>query len=315
MAQIVTLTINPAVDKSTSVPNLIAEKKLNCDIPKYEPGGGGINVSRALKRLGSDSTAIFPASGRTGERLQELLRAEGIEIKAVKTRNETRENFTVVDSSTNQQYRFGMPGPELSTAEASLFFNTIQNLSPQWLVLSGSLPPGISENFYADIARKAKDRGAKIIVDTSGESLKQCVEEGAFLIKPNLGELSNLVGVNSLDHQSVPDAAKELIAKGKCEIIVVSLGAQGACLVTKDIVETIATPTVKKLSTVGAGDSMVAGMVHVLSNGGNLHDMVRMGVACGTAATMNPGTQLFKRADAECLYEWLKRGNVGLAKG
>ena len=155
MSSIVTLTINPAVDKSTSVPNLIAEKKLNCDIPKYESGGGGINVSRALKRLGSDSTAIFPASGRTGERLQELLRAEGIEIEAVKTCNETRENFTVVDSSTNQQYRFGMPGPELSTAEASLFFSTIQNLSPQLLVLSGSLPPGVSENFYADIARKA----------------------------------------------------------------------------------------------------------------------------------------------------------------
>ena len=144
-----------------------------------------------------------------------------------------------------------------------------------------------------------------LIVDTSEEALQEVLTEGIFLAKPNLGELGRLVGIETLDNESADEAAQQLIREGKAEVIVVSLGAQGAYLITEDIKEYIPAPTVKKLSTVGAGDSMVAGMVSVLARNGSYSEMVRMGVACGSAATMNAGTQLFKKEDVFRLYKWL----------
>lgn len=307
MTPIVTLTLNPAVDKSTRVQNIVPERKLSCEAPKYEPGGGGINVSRALKRLGTASLAVFPAGGRSGELLQELLKKEEIEQGVVTTRNETRENFAVVDISNNQQYRFGMPGPQIYPDEAGQFISLLQRLSPGWLVMSGSLPEGLEDDFYARIVREMKKLNCKIILDTSGDALGLTVNEGLYLIKPNLGELSRLVGVESLDHESVSEACRELIGSKKCEVVVVSMGAQGAYLASKDYQEHIATPAVKKQSTIGAGDSMVGGMIHELAKGSDLRAVLRRGVACGTAATMNPGTELFRPEDAEKLFQWLQK--------
>jgi 6-phosphofructokinase 2 len=157
------------------------------------------------------------------------------------------------------------------------------------------------------LVKRAKQSGAIVVVDTSEEALRRVLDEGVFLLKPNLGELGRLVGKESLDNESADEAAQELIAAGKAEVIVVSLGPQGAYLITKDTREHVMAPTVKKLSTVGAGDSMVAGMVSVLARGGSYSEMVRMGVACGTAATMNSGTQLFKPDDATRLFHWLEK--------
>ncbi|UOG75667.1 1-phosphofructokinase family hexose kinase [Hymenobacter tibetensis] len=307
MAHIVTLTLNPTVDKSTSVGKIVAEHKLRCAPPKFEPGGGGINVSRALKRLGADSLAIFPASGPAGTLLQHLLTQEGIDQHPITTINWTRENFIVVDSSTNQQYRFGMPGREVSSDEQNLILETLRALTPapDFLVVSGSLPPGIEPDFLATIVRQAHEVGTKVVVDTSGPALERVLEEGVFMIKPNVGELSRMAGVDEVDSRAVAAAAKALIREGKSQLIVVSLGPQGACLVTDELVDHIPAPTVKKRSTVGAGDSMVAGVIYALANGKSVREAVRLGVACGTAATMNPGTELFKKEDAERLYNWL----------
>lgn len=308
MSKIITITLSPAVDKSTVVEKLVPDQKLKCAAPKFEPGGGGINVSRALKRLGTPSIAVFPAGGMTGNLLADLLRAEKVDFESIKIKNSTRENFTVTESSSNQQFRFGMPGTEIYPDEEKLILKTIEKLSQgaHYIVASGSMPPGISESdFLVGIARMAKKTGARFIADTSGKALQEAVNEGVYLLKPNLRELSQLSGKESLDNDLVDDAAKELISKGKCEVVVVSMGAQGAYLVTKDITEHVQAPLVKRLSTVGAGDSMVAGMIHALSTGTDLREMVRMGIACGTAATMNPGTELFKKEDAQRLYTWL----------
>lgn len=307
MAHIVTLTLNPTVDKSTTVDKIVPDHKLRCDAPKFEPGGGGINVSRALKRLGLESLAVFPASGPAGTLLQHLLTQEGIEQHPITTINWTRENFIVVDTSTNQQYRFGMPGREISSDEQNLILETLQALhpAPDFLVISGSLPPGIDPEFLVDIVRMAHANGTKVVVDTSGPALERVVQEGVYLIKPNIGELCRMAGVSELDSAAVGEAAKSLIRAGKCEIIVVSMGPQGACLVTEDFVDHVPAPTVKRRSTVGAGDSMVAGMISALANGQSAREAVRLGVACGTAATMNSGTELFKRPDVEKLYRWL----------
>ena len=309
MKHIVTLTLNPTVDKSTTIDQMIPEQKLRCAPPKFEPGGGGINVSRALKRLGVDSLAVFPASGTTGLLLQQLLSQEDIAQQPVATVNWTRENFIVVDTSTNHQYRFGMPGSELSGIEQQQILDTLAALTPapDYLIISGSLPPGVEPEFLGRVVRLVRGAGTKIVADTSGPALHALLAEGIYLVKPNIGELSRLAGQDDLDSSSVDAAARQLIARGQCEIVVASMGAQGACLVTRNIVDHVAAPAVKKISTVGAGDSMVAGLVYALSMGQPVREAVRLGVACGTAATMNPGTELFHKEDAERLYEWLLR--------
>ncbi|GAB3831226.1 1-phosphofructokinase family hexose kinase [Hymenobacter jeollabukensis] len=306
MKRIITLTLNPTVDKSTAVDKIVPDQKLHCAAPKYEPGGGGINVSRALQRLGSASAAVFPAGGPTGDRLQELLRAEGLEPHAVPAAGWTRENFIVVDSSAGQQYRFGMPGTPLTAEEQRQVLAALQNQpAPDYLVVSGSLPPGVEPEFLVEIVRWAHSIGAKVVADTSGPALQRVIEAGVYLIKPNLGELSKLAGVAELNSAALAEAARGLIGEGRCEIVVASLGPQGACVITRDLVDHIPAPAVKKRSTVGAGDSMVAGLVHALAQGQSVREAARLGVACGTAATMNPGTELFHKADVDKLYQWL----------
>lgn len=315
MKPIITLTLNPTVDKSTSVDKLVSEQKLSCAPPVFEPGGGGINVSRALRRLGTDSVAVFPVGGPTGAILRELLTHEGITQQAIETTHRTRENFIVVESTTNHQFRFGMPGTPLEPQYQQQILQTLRDLAPtaSMLVVSGSLPPGVDPAYLGEVAHMAEQVGIRLIVDTSGPALERALDEKVYLIKPNVGELSRLSGVDALDSESVPDAAQSIIARGKCDIIVVSLGPQGACLITKDTVDHVPAPAVKKRSTVGAGDSMVAGMVWALSNGQSLREVIRMGVACGTAATMNPGTELFHPADANKLYRWLLQMMPALA--
>lgn len=312
MPHIVTLTLNPTVDKSTTADHIIPDQKLRCATPKFEPGGGGINVSRALKRLGADSVAVFPVGGPTGVLLQELLSLEQIQQQPVITMGRTRENFIVVDASTSQQYRFGMPGTELLHEEQQQILTTLRNLPgiPEFLVISGSLPPGVEPEFLVHVVQAAKARGVKVVVDTSGPALHQLLEQGVYLAKPNVGELSRMAGVSELDNEAVAHTARSLVQKGQCEIVVTSLGPQGACVVTKDFVDHVPAPAVKKRSTVGAGDSMVAGLVYGLSTGLSIREMVRLGVACGTAATMNPGTELFRKDDAERLYKWLLQNTL-----
>lgn len=303
---IVTVTVNSALDKSTHFRGLVPEQKMRCDEPRFDAGGGGINVSKAISRLGGASLAVFTSGGPTGKILEELVAKESIVYKAVPVQSWTRESFVAVDDNTNSQYRFGFTGGKISVEESNRILETIAALKPKFLVASGSLNEGLSAGFYSKIAEIAKKSNAKLIVDTSGEALKKALEVGVFMIKPNVGELAKLIGVERLELEEVNEAAKQIIAKGGAEIVVVSLGPQGAVLVTKDVYEFIPAPNVAKKSTVGAGDSMVGGMVWALSQNKSLKEVIRWGVACGSAATMNEGTQLFKFEDAKRLFEWLK---------
>jgi len=307
MAGIVTITFNPCIDKSTKISSLVPEKKLRCAPPKFEPGGGGLNVSRVIKKLGGESLAIFPVGGYSGRFLQKLAEDEGIRIETVDIKNHTRENLIVFDNSNNQQYRFGMPGPELFEEEWKKCLEVLQKQEEtEFIIASGSLTEGVPLDIYAQIASIAKSKNAKLIVDTSGEALKHAVNEGVFMIKPNLHELSSLVGKEEVVASEVDDVAKQIINEGRCEIIVVSLGPAGAMAVTKNDVFQMAPPVVKRKSTVGAGDSMVAGMVYSLSNGKSIKEAVRYGIACGTAATLNEGTELSKKEDVEKLYSQVR---------
>jgi 6-phosphofructokinase 2 len=302
MSRIITITFNPCIDKTTTVDALMPEKKLRCSPPVFQPGGGGINVSRGLKRLGTSSVALYPAGGYSGQFLQKLVKEEGIDSKVVDIKSHTRENLIVVDQSSNQQYRFGMPGPSLEEQEWQECLNFLQAASGvEYIVASGSLSPGIPEDIYGRIASIAREKKARLIVDTSGTALEEAVNVGVFMIKPNLGELSSLVGRQDIHAECVDDVAKDIIQKGKCELMMISLGQAGAMLVSKDQVVQMMPPVVKRKSTVGAGDSMVAGIVHSISSGHQLKEALRFGIACGTAATLNEGTELFHKEDVEKL--------------
>ncbi len=306
---IVTLTINPALDKSSEVDRIVPENKLRCETPAFEAGGGGINVAKAIHRLGGNPIAIFTIGGPTGQRLHKLVKNEGVETVVIETKQWTRENLHILEKSTGFQYRFGMPGTEMMPTEVRSIIETLEDLDPKpsYIIASGSLPPGVPDDFYAQIAKIAAAQGAKFIVDASGDSLKSASDAGLFLLKPNITELSQLVGVEKLELDEVDDAARALIIRGQCEVVVVSMGAMGAVLVTEDIVEHIPAPPVQPISTVGAGDSMVAGIIWTLAQGKSLREAVRMGVACGSAATMNSGSELFNMNDVGKLLDWLNR--------
>lgn len=302
MASIITITFNPANDKSTTVSCLVPERKMKCTAPVFEPGGGGINVARAIKKLGGEAIAIYLAGGYSGKFLTQLLENDGIPSIVIETQRHTRENMIVLDTSTNLQYRFGMPGPEINETEWRQVLSEIEKIKEaEFIVASGSLPKGVPTNIFARIADIAKSKKAKFVVDTSGEALKAAVNEGVYLLKPNLGELSYLAGKDELAPNEIIDAGRDLINKGRCEVIIVSMGAAGAMLITKNETHQVIPPPVKRKSTVGAGDSMVAGIVLSLFQKKDLLTATKYGVACGTAATVNSGTQLCKREDVEKL--------------
>ncbi|MEI6409167.1 MAG: 1-phosphofructokinase family hexose kinase [Bacteroidota bacterium] len=302
---IVTLTLNPALDKSTVTERLIPEQKLRCENMQVDPGGGGINVSKGIRKLDGESVAVFPSGGANGRLMQDLLTEAGIQISVQSISNETRENFSVTESATNIQYRFTMSGAPLREEDADACLKLIEQQNPAFLVASGSLPAGLPTNYFEKVAAFSKKIGAKFILDTSGAALQAAADEGVFLLKPNLAELSALVGVETLALNQVDDAALQIIKEGKCEVVVVSLGPQGALLVTKDMLEHVPAPPIVKKSTVGAGDSMVAGMVWALQQQKSYREMVQIGVACGSAATMNTGTHLFEKKDMETLLDWI----------
>lgn len=304
---ILTLTLNPAVDISMTVDRLIPEHKLHCSQPQYDAGGGGLNVSKAIRRLGGESMALFTCGSASGLTLQELVEREAIPYQIIGIAGHTRECFVVSETATNQQFRFGTPGPTLSPAEADACLAHLQTMPStiDYLVVSGSLPPGLPTDFYAQIARWAKTQNIRLVLDTAGEPLRLALQEGVFLIKPNLGELARLIGVDQLETDHIQQAAMDLIRAGSCQVVVVSLGPRGAVLVTNDERWLVPSPPVKKVSTVGAGDSLVGGLVYALSQGKSYHDALRQGVACGTAATMHPGTQLFQADDVERLVHWI----------
>lgn len=306
--KIVTVTFSPCIDKSTSIKKICPDKKLLCATPKLEPGGGGINVARAIKKLGGIATAIFPSGGYTGKYFNHLLEIENIHAVIIETQNETRENIIVLDETENAQYRFGMPGTKLTQAEWQQCLKAVEKIQDvSFIVASGSLPPGVPLNIFAQLAKIAKNKNAKFIVDTSGEALREAVNEGVYLLKPNLGELCFLSGKTHLQEYEIEVAAKEIIAEGKCEVVVISMGAEGAMLVTKEFTEIITAPSVTKKSTVGAGDSMVAGIVQYLFLEKNILEAVQYGVACGTAATMNTGTELCNVEDVKILYNLIQQ--------
>jgi 6-phosphofructokinase 2 len=303
VSDIVTITFNPAVDKFVSTARVEPTRKMRTSAPKRDPGGGGINVARVAFRLGGKVTAIYPASGAIGRLLTRLLEREGIDSIVTPSHAETRENFTAYEDDSGEQFRFVLPGSPLHRAEWEAVLHEIENIKtkPKFIVASGSVPPGVPTDFFAKVAAMAKKNGAKALVDTSGTALKAAIAEGVYLVKPNLNELSDLCG-RALDTDAARiTACRDMIKAGEAEAVALTLGADGALLVTREAVWRAQPMTIEAVSTVGAGDSFLGGMVAALAQGETLEEAFRVAVAAGFAAVMRPGTELCHKEDVERL--------------
>ncbi|WP_253384220.1 6-phosphofructokinase II [unidentified bacterial endosymbiont] len=309
MVPIYTLTLSPSLDCATLTPQIYPEGKLRCSVPVFEPGGGGINVARAVTYLGGKATAIFPAGGATGEHLVSLLADEQVAVDTIESSDWTRQNLHVHVESSGEQYRFVMPGAKLREDEFRKLEEKVLAIeSGALLAISGSLPPGVSAEKLTTLIRQVQQRGIRCIVDSSGDALHAALEPGNLeLVKPNQKELSALVNRELTQPDDVRAAAEELVRSGKARRVVVSLGPQGALAVDETGSVQVVPPPMKSRSTVGAGDSMVGAMTLKLAQGASLLEMTRYGVAAGSAATINHGTRLCSLVDTQKIVDYLSR--------
>ncbi|MDT0645835.1 1-phosphofructokinase family hexose kinase [Zunongwangia sp. F260] len=307
MNKILTLTVNPALDIYTTVEKVEPEVKMRSESPKKDPGGGGINISRVLQRMGTETKALYASGGFTGNFFSQLLDEEHIDHEPFKVKNDMRQNFGVFENSTGELYRFGFPGAEMEESEANTLLEKLEkNLGDsEFLVASGSLPPGVGTDFYAKVAKIAQERNVKFILDTSGKALAEGLKQGAYLVKPNLDELQDLTGQKAETHEQRKQMLKKILEDYPVEVVVHSLGPDGAFLAKKNEIKHFPAPKVKINSSIGAGDSMVAGIVYSLANNKSLEEAVLFGLACGSATLISPGTELLKKEDAERLYDEL----------
>lgn len=303
MDSIVTVTLNPALDVSAGAARVEPTTKLRCSEPRFDPGGGGINVARVAARLGADATAVFPAGGSTGDLLKLLLEREGVPSDVMPIAAWTRQSIVIDESSTGLQFRFLFPGPELSLEEQRRLLERLLMAAEEagYLVLSGSIPPAMTEDFFRELRSGCVRSRTRLVVDGSGAGLRMSVGEGVYLMKPNREELAEIIGRPLRNDEDVLDAARELVSRGWAEAVVASLGAQGALLVRAGLEERVPAIPIRPRSAVGAGDSMLAAIIVGLSRGMTMNRAVRFGVAAGAAALLTEGTELARKEDVERL--------------
>ena len=303
-AQIVTLTMNPALDITTSVGVVRPTDKLRCSATRYDPGGGGINVARIARVLGGSVLAVFPAGGSHGGLVTSLLSDAQVPFRRIPIGAQTRESFTVNETSTGQQYRFVLPGPQLTIPEQEQCLDQLRIAaeSAGFVVASGSLPPGVPADYYQRVADICQQLGVPLILDTSGGGLQQ-ISSGVFLLKASVRELRECVGRRLATEPEQFAAAHELIDRGRAQVVVASLGPYGALLATRHTSQRFSAVPMRSGSGVGAGDAMVAAITVALSRGWPLAKSVRLGIAAGSAKLMTPGTAVCERADVERLFD------------
>jgi len=299
--RIVTLTMNPAVDVSGTVERLAPAHKLRVSGARHHPGGGGINCARVLARLGAELLAVFPEGGATGGYFTRLLDEEGVKRAAVPVAGETRQNFTVDETATGEQYRFVLPGPALDAMEIGACLAALaRNLAGvSWLIASGSLPPGAPDDLYARVARLARAAGARFALDTSGAPLASAMGAGLAIVKPSRRELEGLAGRALPALADVAAAARAIVASGGAEHVAVTLGADGALLASRETILVADAPAVAARTSVGAGDSFLAALVWAFEHGAG--DALAYAVAAGSAALLSEGTALCRPDDIDRL--------------
>ena len=299
-APILTLTLNPALDMASDVATIVPGQKLRCSDPHLDPGGGGLNVSRAIKALGGDSLALVALGGLTGDRLAGLIRAEGVTFLSILGPGETRQSLTVTETSTGKQYRFMLPGPVWGAAERARVFTLLSATARPggYSVISGSQPPGVPADFPAQLA--ASMEGSRVVLDTSGAALVSAVTvpiPGLEVLRMDGEEGEELAGRALHSRAETADFAAELVARGVARRVIIARGADGNVLAEAGRRLFSPAPKVVVKSTVGAGDSFVAAFVLSLARGQDGAAALAMGSAAAAAAVMTDATQLCRAED------------------
>ncbi len=291
--RVVTLTFSPALDVATSVDVVTPSRKLRCDSPRQEPGGGGINVARVVQRLGTEAVAVAPLGGDLGRLVVEQLAAEGVTVHQVDVDHTIRQSFAVTEESTGHQYRFVLPPRRLDPADADRCVEATCDLAEdaRCVVVSGSIDlPDVTQTLRSIV--EVVDP-VPVLIDTSGDALDGALRSGAALVKPSARELAELVGRALQTEDDITGAATEVIERANVDALLVSIGSGGAVLVRRGQSPVrFRAPTVRVRSTIGAGDSLVAGIAAGLARGDELLDAIRLGIASGTATVMTEGTAL-----------------------
>jgi 6-phosphofructokinase 2 len=303
-SSIVTLTLSPTVDMATEVARVEPDRKLRCGPPRFEPGGGGVNVAKVVTTLGGTTVAVVAAGGPFGRILTDLLHDAPFETDIVAVAGQTRESVAVTDQSTNRQYRFVLPGPSLTSLEwdACLAAVRVHIDVMEVLVVSGSIPDGVPEDVFVALAAELTPRHVPIVVDTSGPALLAAIDAPVALVKPSVNELRLAAGRELHDVIDYVQSARTLLRAGKCDAAIVSMGPVGALLVRREGPASLANaPAVRVVSTIGAGDSMVGAVSLALARGRSFEDALGDGVAAGTAAVTTPGTELCECRTVESL--------------
>lgn len=303
METIATLTLNPAIDVSYSVDRVFPGDKIRSQEDRCDPGGGGINVARVISRLGGTVRAYYMAAGATGDALDGLLDLHQMPRNRMNATGQTRLCTTIHEQMTGLEYKFIGTGPNVRESEWRACLNSVSLLKCDWLVVSGSLPPGIPNNFYADIRDALVPRGIRLVVDAPGAVLAVTMQApGTYLIKPSLGEFKALMNREFASVTEIELAALDLVKQGFASLLVVTLGPEGAILAQPSGATHLPAIAVDAKSTVGAGDSFLGAMVSALAVGRDPTDAFRYGMAAGAAAVLNPGTGLCNPVDVERLF-------------
>lgn len=298
---ILTYTPNPAIDAWSSCEVVLSTEKTRVGTMRYDPGGGGINVARVLRALGTQVQAVYLAGGITGPVFDGLLQREALPCVRIPIAGDTRISSVVLERSTGREYRFVAEGPIVSDAEGRLALDVLARSPCRWIVASGSLPRGIGHDHYAKVAAIASARGVGFALDTSGDALAAAVAAGGVtLLKVSRQELASLSGHDLAGRQAIVEAASALVRHGIGDVLV-SLGADGALLVGAEGVTECPAIPVKVVGTVGAGDSFLGGFLHAVHRGVPAAGALKLAVAAGSAACLHPGTQLALHHDIRSL--------------
>ncbi|MDD3576730.1 MAG: 1-phosphofructokinase family hexose kinase [Halothiobacillus sp.] len=290
---IVTLTLNPSVDVSFDIDHLIEDQKVHATESRYDPGGNGLNVARALAHLRVPAHACCVVAGEIGDLLERLVTHKIDYPHCLRVEGETRINATLQQQAPRAQFEVSGIGPKLSAFTLQQLIDDVTRLAGDgYAILTGSLCPGVDPGFYAELAQQLRSQGARPIIDAQGEALVHAVKARPFLIKPNRYELEQLVRRPLPELADVSRAACELQAGG-IDYVCVSLGSDGALLVDGKYKYYAHAPAVHVHSTVGAGDSMIAGLITALARGEGPAEALRLGLACGSGTAEKPGTGLF----------------------
>jgi len=297
---IYTVTLNPALDRTIWIRDFKFDDTSRIINEKRYPGGKGVDVSRMIATLGGNSVALGFIGGFDGLEFEGRLLNEGIPHDFVRIGGETRTNIIIHAENDERELKINAPGPEIKPEELGLLIEKVRKLKPKptFAVISGSIPPGLSTGIYHQLTLTFESLGAKVILDADGESLEKGLPATPFMIKPNVYELHRLIGRETDSPADFVKSARRLL-DGELEVVVISAGADGVYVVEKRGGFRAVPPTVEVLNTVGAGDCLIAGIVHGLDTGLNLEDAVKLGVAAGTATAMSEGTAQGAKEDVE----------------